>query len=165
MKHPKQSWLLPLVLLSVIGGSFGIAANAHAEPGFKHTSRGFSPHHIFKLLHRLDVSREQGTKIGAVMDAHRPMMREFMYDMKDGKKALQAILTSDNYDPEQIEDLAAKQAALAEKMFLATAKSFADISAILNAEQRKELAALMAKHENRRRRGPSGDHDGKREPM
>ncbi len=165
MKKLNERWLLPLVLLSVMGGSFGIAADAYAEPGFKQTSRGFGPHHIFKLLHELDVSREQATKIGAVMDAHRPLMREFMFDMKDGKKALQAILTSDNYDSKQIGDLAAKQAALAEKMFLATAKSFADISAILNAEQRKELAALMAEHENRRRRGPPGEHDRDRKPM
>lgn len=165
MKKLKQRWLMPFVLLSVVGCGFGIAAGAHAEPGFKHASRGFGPHHIFKLLHQLDVSREQGTQIGAVMDAHRPLMREFMFDMKDGKKALQAILISDNYDPKQIEDLAAKQAALAEKMFLATAKSFADISAILNAEQRKELAALMAEHENRRRRGPPREHDEDRKPM
>lgn len=165
MNNHNQRWLLLLVLLGIAGGSFGIAASAHAEPGFQHTSRGFGPHYIFRLLHRLDVSREQGTKIGAVMDAHRPLMREFMFDMKDGKKALQAILTSDSYDPKQIEDLAAKQAALAEKMYLATAKSFADISAILNAEQRKELAALMADHENRRRRGPPGERDEDRKPM
>lgn len=165
MKNLKQRCLVPLVLLVVAGGTFAIAAGAHADPGFKPASRGFSPHYIFKLLHRLDVSREQGTKIGAVMDAHRPLMREFMFDMKDGKKALHAILTSDNYDPQQIEDLAARQAALAEKMFLATAKSFADISAILNAEQRKELAALMAEHETRWRRGPPREHDEKREPM
>jgi Spy/CpxP family protein refolding chaperone len=165
MKKLNERWLLPLVLLSVVGGSFGIAAGAYAEPGFKQTSRGFGPHHIFKLLHELDVSREQATKIGAVMDAHRPLMREFMFDMKDGKKALQAILTSADYDPKQIEELAAKQAALAEKMFLATAKSFADISVILNAEQRKELAALMAEHKNRRRRGAPGEHDNERKPM
>jgi Spy/CpxP family protein refolding chaperone len=166
MKNLGPRWLLPLVLVTVVGGGFGIAANAQAAPpGLRHTSRDFSPHHIFKLLHRLDVNREQSTQIGAVMDAHRPLMREFMFDMKDGKKALQAILTSDNYDPQQIEDLAAKQAAIAEKMFRATAKSFADISAILTAEQRKELAAMMAEHENRRRRGPPGGPGGDREPM
>ena len=165
MKTLKNRWLLPLTLFGVICAGFGITASAHAEPGFKHASRDFGPHRIFKLLHRLDVTREQRTQIGAVMDAHRPLMREFMFDMMDGKKALQAILTSDNYEPKRVEELAAAQAANAEKMFLATAKSFADISAILTADQRKELAAMMADHEGRWGRGRSGGRDDHREPM
>ena len=165
MKHLNHRWLLPLMLLGVVCTGFGVAASAHAEPGFKHASRDFGPHQLFRLLHQLDVSREQRTQIGSIMDAHRPLMREFMFDMTDGKKALQAILTSDNYDPKQIEKLAAAQAVNAEKMFLATAKSFADISAILTPEQRKELAAMMAEHDGRWGRGRPGDRGHDREPM
>ncbi|MGR9090554.1 MAG: Spy/CpxP family protein refolding chaperone [Gammaproteobacteria bacterium] len=165
MTNFTHRWLLPLVLLGAVCTGFGITASAYAESGFKHASRDFGPHRIFRLLHRLDASREQRTQIGAVMDAHRPLMREFMFDMMDGKKALQAILTSDNYDQKQVEELAAAQAVNAEKMFLATAKSFADISAILTADQRKELAAMMEEHEGRWGRGRSDGRHGDREPM
>lgn len=169
MKNLNHRWLLPLIVLSVVGTGVTVMTTAHAEPGFKRASRDFGPQRMFKLLHRLDVTREQRTQIGAVMDAHRPLMREFMFDMMDGKKALQAILTGDNYDSKQVEELAAAQAVNAEKMFLATAKSFADISAILTADQRKELAAMMEKRKGRwghdrpgrphDDRGPPEDHE------
>ncbi len=163
MNNLKHRWLLPLVLLSVVCTGFAVMASAHAEPSFQHASRDFGPQRMYKLLHRLDVSREQRTQIGAIMDAHRPLMREFMFDMMDGKKALHGILTGDNYDPKQVEELAAAQAANAEKMFLATAKSFADISAILTADQRKELAEMMESGVGRWGHGgrgrPHDDHD------
>ncbi len=118
---------------------------------FRHTSRDFGPHRLFKLLHQLDVTREQRTAIGEIMDEHRPVMREFMFDMMDGKQALHAILTSDDYDPSQIEALALKQAENAEQMFLATAKTFADISAILTHEQRQQLADMIEERQEKRR--------------
>jgi len=166
MKDSIENFYLPLLLIVVMCATLATAFSAQAEPGagpgFKQMSRGFGPHRMFKLLHKLDVSREQRTAIGEVMDTHRPMMREFMFDMMDGKKALQAILTSENYDPKQIEDLAAAQAANAEKMFLATAKSFAEISAILTPEQRKELAKMM---ESRGGRWGGHRRDDDRDPM
>ncbi|HJP36582.1 MAG TPA: Spy/CpxP family protein refolding chaperone [Gammaproteobacteria bacterium] len=148
---------------------FGVfsAYSVSAEPpggdgeGLRHTSRDFSPHRLFKLLHRLDISREQRTAIGEVMDKHRPVMREFMFDMMDGKKALQNILTSPDYDPKQIEELAMAQARNAEQMFLATAKTLAEISALLTPEQRLELAELIDERGERGRQR----HRERREAM
>ncbi len=148
-----------LSLLFILCCSVFLASSVDAEPtgrsaaGFKHMSRGFGPHRMFKLLHKLDVSRDQRTAIGEIMDEHRPAMREFMFDMMDGKKALHAILTSSDYDPKQIEELAMSQAKNAEKMFLATAKTFANISAILTPDQRRELADMIEERgEGRRER-------------
>ena len=123
----------------------------HDGKSFRHASRDFGPHRLFKLLHKLDVTKEQHTAIGEIMDEQRPVMREFMFDMMDGKEALHAILTSDNYDPSQIEVLALEQAKNAEQMFLATAKTFADISAILTQEQRQQLADMIEKRQEKRR--------------
>jgi Spy/CpxP family protein refolding chaperone len=64
---------------------------------------------------------------------------------------LHAILTSSDYDPKRIEELAMAQAKNAEKMFLATAKTFADISAILTPDQRRELGELIEERGERRR--------------
>lgn len=146
-----------LILIISVGISLLFAYSASANPDqhdgkyFKHSARGFGPHRMFKLLHKLDVSEEQRTAIGELMDEHRPVMREFMFDMMDGKKALHGILTSSDYDASQIEKLALAQAKNAEQMFLATAKTFAEISAILNQEQRQQLADMIEKRQERRR--------------
>jgi len=147
--------LVPVALVAILCSGLVATGNVQAEPGgghregFSHGPGDFGPHRLFGLLHDLDLNREQRTAIGAAMDKQRPLMREFMFDMMDGKKALNEILTSENYDPKQIETLAAAQAANAEKMFLATAKSFAEISAILTVEQRRQLAELMEKRHAR----------------
>ena len=117
--------------------------DAHKGPGFKHISRDFGPHRIFKLLHKIDIDDAQRSAIEEIMERHRPRMRQFMSDMRDGKKALHAILVEDNYDPDRVADLAAKQADNAERVFIATAESFAEISAVLSPEQRAELKELM----------------------
>ena len=95
--------------------------------------------------------RNNARRLAEIMDEQRPVMREFMFDMMDGKEALHAILTSDNYDPSQIEVLALEQAKNAEQMFLATAKTFAYISAILTQEQRQQLADMIEKRQEKRR--------------
>jgi len=148
---PSLSLLFILCCSVFLASSVNAESTGHGDAGFKHVSRGFGPHRMFKLLHKLDVSPEQRTAIGEVMDKHRPVMREFMFDMMDGKKALHEILTSSDYDPKQIEELAMAQAKNAEKMFLATARTFADISAILTPDQRRELADLIEERGERRR--------------
>lgn len=126
---------------------------ASAQPSYdgeyQKTGMGFGPHRLFRLLHKLDVSRDQREAIGEIMDDRRPIMREFMFDMMDGKKALQEILSSENYDPVQVEALAAIQAEKAHSMFIETARSFAEVSAILTTEQRRELAELLEKRPRR----------------
>jgi Spy/CpxP family protein refolding chaperone len=165
MFRQKIDYIPPLTLIVVLCLGVLSTHSAIAEParhggdGVMQVSRGFGPHRMFKLLHDLDVSREQRMAIGEVMDKHRPIMREFMLDIMDGKKALQVILTSPDYDPAQIKELATTQARNAEQMFLATAKTFADISAILTPEQRQQLAEMIAERGDRRWNERRGHRD------
>ena len=139
------------------------AHRVHASPeGFgSHHQRfghGFAPHRLFKMMHHLDLTREQRERIGEVMDEQRPQMRTFMLDMVDAKSALQDILNNPQYDPNAIESLAKTQAANAEAMFISTAAAFAKIGGILTPEQRQEVAKRME-----RRRGWGGKHHHKRD--
>lgn len=151
------SWsIATLLLVSIIAFS---AHRVHASPnGFaqhhQKMSHGFGPHRLFKMIHHLDLSREQREKVGLVMDKHRPQMRTFMLDMLDAKKALQDILNDPNYSPTAVESLAKSQAANAESMFLATASTFAEIGGILTPEQRKQVSKKMDK----RRGWGRGEH-------
>ena len=56
-----------------------------APGGFGHGHGGFGPHRIFKVLHRLDLDREQERQIGEIIDKNRPFMRELMFELRDGK--------------------------------------------------------------------------------
>lgn len=149
-----------LFLVSLIAFA---AHRVHASPeGFgTHHQRfghGFAPHRLFKMMHHLDLSREQRERIGEVMDEQRPQMRTFMLDMVDAKSALQDILNNPQYDPNAIESLAKTQAANAEAMFISTAAAFAKIGGILTPEQRQEVAKRME-----RRRGWGGKRHHKRD--
>lgn len=147
--YAKRLQLLTLYLGLVCPMFVGAELAERDDRNFRQASRNFSPHRIFKLLHKLDVSDEQHLAIGEIMDQHRPHMRQFMLDMKNGHNALQSILTSENFDSQDIEKLASEQAKNAEKIFLSTAKAFADISAILTPEQRVKLAESIDKRGKR----------------
>lgn len=146
-----RSFCLVLMLCVGVFSSVDASAELSRRDGghIERVARNFGPHLMFKLLHKLDVTDEQRAAIGEVMDKHRPVMRKFMADMMDGKKALHDILTSSDYDQTQIVALAITQAKNAEKMFLATARTFADISALLTPEQRRQLAELIEKRGKR----------------
>ena len=159
----KLIWFVAVLgLVSIVAFS---AHRVHASPhGFgQHHHKmghGIGPHRLFKMLHHLDLSREQREKIGAVMDKHRPQMRTFMLDMVDAKKALQDILNDPNYSPAAVEKLAKSQAANAESMFLATASTFAEIGGILTPEQRQQVSERMDKKRSWGHGGRRGS-DGK----
>ena len=151
MKTPRTNYSLLLSLCLSLAFPLFVGAELldREHRKFKPVSRNFGPHRMFKLLHKLDVSDEQQLAIGALMDEHRPHMRQFMMDMKNGQNALHGILTSDDFDSHKIEQLAAEQAENTETMFLSTAKVFADISAILTPEQRVTLAESIEKRSKR----------------
>ena len=154
-----------VVLALVVGLCLAYTAHAQnpraAHADFRSMGHGYGPHRIFKQLHRLDLSREQREKIGALADAQRPLMRSFMLDMRDSKQALNEILASGTYDEATVQALARQQSESAEKAFLAMAASLRDISAILTPEQREELAKMMKKRKHRF--GHRRHHDGKDE--
>ena len=104
---------------------------------------GFKPHRLIKMIHHLDLTREQREQIGTVMDEQRPRMRGFMLDMLDAKTALQDILKSPNYNPQAVESLVTNQAANAEAMFVDAGAAFAKIAGILTPEQRQEVATQL----------------------
>ena len=163
IKHTSFGWATAaLLLVSVLAFS---AHRATAAPGgfsqhHHKMGHGFGPHRIFKMIHHLDLSRDQREKIGSLMDKNRPLMRTFMLDMMDAKKALQGILNDPNYDPAAVETLAKSQAANAESMFLATASTFAEIGNILTPEQRKQVSQRMDKGRGWSGKGRRGEHGG-----
>lgn len=159
-------WTLGVAFLITL--SFLAIHRAHGAPSgtaeFHHKAgHGFGPHRLFKMIHHLDLTREQREKIGAVMDEHRPQMRTFMLDMLDAKKALQDILNNPSFDEKAVSALAKAQAKNAENMFLSSAAAFAEIGSILTVEQRKELSQRMEKRgkwgRDRHHRNDAGSHN------
>ena len=142
------AWVLAAVLALSIAG---VAAHrVHASPhgfGPHHDAHGpgFKPHRLLKMIHHLDLSREQREQIGTIMDEQRPKMRGFMLDMLDAKSDLQDILNNPNYNPAAVESLVTSQAANAESMFIEAGAAFAQIAGILTPEQRQEVAKRLEK--------------------
>jgi Spy/CpxP family protein refolding chaperone len=179
MNHllPKR-WANSAVLVGLCSLLF-LAPVANGEPGpeehgnfkrernFKSGPHGAGPHRLFKLLHKLDVSDDQRRAIGEIIDKHRPLMRQFFEEMHTRRSTLQTILTTGDYDENNMRKLASEQAASAEEMFIGTATTFREISAILNAEQRAQLAVLIDERRDRHhdraerwRSHPKGHADG-----
>ena len=145
-----------LLLASVANGEPNREDHANfkgerGERNFRFRPHGAEPHRLFKLLHKLDVSDEQRAAIGEIIDKHRPLMQQFFEDMHSRRNMLQTILTTGDYDENNMQKLASEQATSAEKMFLGTANTFHEISEILNAEQRAQLAIMIDKRREHHR--------------
>ena len=123
------------------------AHRVHASPGgfgpHHGYGHGFKPHRLIKMIHHLDLTRDQREQIGSIMDEQRPKMRGFMLDMMDAKTALQDILKRENYDAAAVETLVTSQAANAESMFVDAGAAFAKIAAVLTPEQRQQVAESL----------------------
>lgn len=148
LNYTTFTWALAAVL--VLSLAAFAAHRVHASPdGFGHHhgghGHGFKPHRLIKMVHHLDLTREQREQIGSIMDEQRPKMRGFMLDMLDAKSTLQDILKSPNYNPAAIESLVSNQAANAELMFIDAGAAFAQIAGVLTPEQRLEVAERLEK--------------------
>ena len=165
MTHPTARRTVPSSLIIVLFLGLFSAGNAnahdpnHRPPEFKPMSRDFGPHRLFKLLHRLELSDEQRIALEAIVSEYRPVMGQFMSDLMSGGNALHSIVLTQEYDAREIEKLAVRQAENAQKIFLSTATTFAEISEILSAVQRQELGEIIGGSHRRwgRKHHPRGN--------
>lgn len=119
--------------------------HGHGHGHGKH--RGWDMHAI---LRKLDLSEEQREQVNSIFKESKPQLREHSAELRDVSKQIHGLALSDNYDEEQVSDLADRKGdIMAEMVKLKTAR-MAEVYALLTPEQKEELADLRQKKKEKR---------------
>jgi len=107
--------------------------------------------HLFKMVEKLDLSVEQRSEVGSLMDETMPQMREFAFGMMDDRKALRELTEGDSYDEARVRQIAERIGDRVTEMVVAGTRTMAEMRALLTEEQREKLASMKGDHEGKRR--------------
>jgi Spy/CpxP family protein refolding chaperone len=136
--------LLGLTLLSVKS----IAGEQYYSSPFKHAMS--QKHHgmdankmLFMLDKKLDLTDEQRTKIGEVIDLYNPQLRDLKFKMKDGKENGKKLVMSDVFDETVSQQYAKDQSEILSQMIILKLRMKHEAHSLLSIEQKKKLAEMF----------------------
>lgn len=130
-----------LFVMLAIGGTLYSKANAQpprgddSDRGPERAMRGPDGH--WDLLAKvLELSDDQNTKIKALMEKEHETMGKFRQSMDEGRKAMDDLAMSDEFDAAKAKTLADKQAKKLSEMIMTKVQLQNQIFAVLTPEQR-----------------------------
>lgn len=153
----------PMTLMAVLALCLASLASArpggHGGPGGPGGFGGPPPGFPMHLLRELDLSPEQKEKIKAIRQANRESMKKLREAARDSRKAVKDALAGgdDATLTKLFNDSQAKHQAMASAAFDQMLK----VRAVLTAEQRNKIRALLEEH---RAGGPRGGPDRNERP-
>lgn len=111
-------------------------ASAHGHGG----KRG---HKVMRVLKHADLSEAQETKIKAIHEKYKPVLKAQRKDGKRGRKGLHVLLTADNVSETQAEKLRQEYLEQADQRTAVMKDMMLEIAKVLTPAQRKKLAQKM----------------------
>jgi len=144
-----------------IGLVTGLAMPALAFPGNRGGCEGgHSERHMQRLAQQLNLTDEQQQKIRAIHEQDRDDFRKIGQQMRDNRKALYRLDTSDAGYEARVKKLARGQGELVERMIVLHSRERAEVRALLTPEQRETAQKLKQQRRDRmkdRMRDGKGD--------
>jgi Spy/CpxP family protein refolding chaperone len=143
--------LLGLTLLS----AKSIAGESHCQyAAFKHAK--FQEHQgmdsdrmLFMLDKKLDLTKEQRTEIGKVIDQYRPQLRDLKFKKSDGRVKGKELLKNDVFDEEAVQQHAKSQSDLISKMIVLRFRMKHEAHSLLTSDQKQKLSNMFEKFHSR----------------
>lgn len=154
MRRPVHR-LLALATLAVAGGM--AAAPAWAGPGMHGSAGGPG---FERMLERVDASAEQRAQIAQIMQAAREDLRGQRESQRSLQTQMRTAFAQPAVDEAAVESLRQQMLALHDARSQRMTQAMLEASRVLSAEQRQQLAALMAQRGERAGRGDRKGRDG-----
>lgn len=114
-------------------------AGPHREPLSIEEARDHAEFFTAFLLHRLDATEDQKSRILSVIDATVDQAHPLIAQHRSNRDALGSLLARPTVDREELERLRAQEVALADRLSRTLASAIADSAEALTAEQRLAL--------------------------
>lgn len=164
----------PTATLNESVSTTATAPRPDAPPPPRHGGPDGKPHQGprgDRLLHGVELTQEQRSKISALREAAAPQMREAMASAMTARKALRDLTLAPTFDENRAQQLAQEAAAAQAKAAVLRAKTEHQILAVLTPEQRTaletrrkeaEARAQQRRAEHRESRGERGERGAER---
>lgn len=151
---PRKGWPLSakigIALAAVVGigavaaqsaGGFGPGGHGFGPGGFG--MRGFGEHRLGGMLEQIEATKDQETKIWAIIDETRSDLRPIGADMRDARGQLVQLLTAPTIDTAAVEKLRAERIAAIDEASKKAVASIVEAAQVLTVEQRAKLATEL----------------------
>lgn len=137
--------LLGLTVLSAksIANESGFQA-PHFKQGMSREHHGMDPNKmLFMLDRKLDLSKEQRTKIGNVIDQYSPQLRELEFEMKDGRKTARELIKNETFDEKAVQQHAQSQSETLAKIIVLKLRMKHEVRSSLTIDQKQKLSDMF----------------------
>lgn len=104
--------------------------------------QGMSERGIMGMIDRLDLSREQRTRIHMIAQRSMRETRSLHQDLRDARRTLMSEAERGGFDEGRIRDLARRQSRIQTELLVARARMTSRIFAVLTPPQRDQLRSL-----------------------
>lgn len=148
-------WMKALIGIGLVTG---LAMPALAFQGGRGCEGGHGERHLQRMAQELNLTDEQQQKIRAIHDKERDSFKQIGQQMRNNRKALYQLDTTDAGYEGKVKQLARKQGELVERMIVLHSRERAAVHAVLTPEQREQAKKLM---QQRRERMKERMRDGK----
>ena len=143
MQKSKFRWLaagLTLTLLAAVAVSQTVQRVNMHRGGMREGMPFFALH---------DLSDAQRTQIKQIFDSSKSVAKPLWQQERQGHEAMMQLITSGNFDEAKAQTIANQEAQTHAQLEVEHAKVESQAYQVLTAEQKTELAQIMAKHQQR----------------
>ena len=145
--------MITALLLTTTGTALAKGFDGPGRKGHHHQQGIQAMPVIEKLMHalrRLDLDDQQRENIRAIMKGLKTEARPIIEATRAGHAQLKELIKAETYDANAVAALAEKEGALAAQRRMIASQALSNVFSQLTDEQRDELDAMAAKHEERR---------------
>lgn len=151
-----------LILTTLLAGSLAAGSYAtvslagsdcnHRNGGHAERMNYDKGHHdpVKRLMRQVDLSEGQQAEIKAIVESSREGNKQAREQMRESRKAMHELATSDSYNIEQVRTLADQQARLKADLTVARIDSMHRVQQVLTPEQKTKLAELRAERKDKK---------------
>lgn len=151
-----------LILTTILAGSLAAGSYAtvslagsdcnHRDGGHAERMSYGHGHHdpVKRLMRKIELTESQQAEIKAIVESSRESNQLVREQMRDSRKAMHELATSDSYNIEQVRALADQQARLKADLTVARIDSMHRVQQVLTPEQKTKLAELRAQRKDRK---------------
>ena len=104
---------------------------------------------LFMLDKKLDLTDEQRTKIGNVIDQYSPQLRELKFEMKDGRKTARELIKNETFDEKAVQQHAQSQSETLAKMIVLKLRMKYEVRSSLATDQKQKLSDMFGDSRSR----------------
>jgi Spy/CpxP family protein refolding chaperone len=138
------------VLALALSAGVALSQSNDGEKPMHHSMHGrFMGEMGMGFLHRLNLTDEQHAQVKQIFESEKPNIQPLRQQEGQIHQQMMQLITSGSFDPAKANAIASQEAQVHQQMEMEHMKMASQIYALLDSNQKAQVADMMAKHQQR----------------